>query len=72
MKPARQFDSRGHAEQAVAMLKRHGISAKVTKMSADGGEFYAGFVDSTSGRFLVSIEDGHWEEGMRLMLGGQK
>ena len=53
------------------MLKKHGISAQVIKMDADGGSFYAGFVDQTSGRFLVLIEDKDWEEGMRLMLEGQ-
>jgi len=72
MKAARQFDSRGHAEHALAMLKKHGIKAELTKMSADGGKYYAGFVDSASGRFLVSVEDEHWEEAMRLMLEGQK
>jgi hypothetical protein len=72
MKAARQFDSRGHAEHALAMLRKHGISAQITKMSADGSDYYAGFVDSTSGRFLVLVEDAHWEEAMRLMLDGQE
>jgi hypothetical protein len=72
MKAARQFDSRGHAEKALAMLRKHGISAQITKMSADGSDFYAGFVESTSGRYLVLVEDKHWEEAMRLMLDGQQ
>lgn len=71
MKPARQFDSREHAQRALVMLSKHGIKAQVTKMSADGGDFYADFVDGTSGRFLVSIEDERWEEGMKLMLEGK-
>jgi len=72
MKAARQFDSRGQAEKAVNMLKKRGISAQVTKMTADGGEYYAGFVDHTGGQFLVLIEDKDWEEGMKLMLGGEQ
>lgn len=72
MKPARQFDSRGHAEKALAMLRKHGISAQITKMDADGSNYYADFVDRTSGHFLVSVEDAHWEEAMRLMLDGQE
>jgi hypothetical protein len=72
MKPARQFESRGRAEKALAMLRKHGIQAQITKMDADGGDFYAGFVDSTSGRFLMSVEEKRWEEAMRLMLDGQE
>lgn len=54
------------------MLKKSGISAKITEMDADGGDYYAGFVDRTSGRYLVLVEDKNWEDAMRLMLDGQE
>jgi hypothetical protein len=72
MKPARQFETRSKAEQALAMLKKHGISARITQMDADGADYYANFVNSTSGRYLVLVEDKQWEDAMRLMLQGQE